>query len=164
MIVKTRSSIKSIRLINEEAQTVPSLIERDCNLALTELEQDSYFQPVGDRNGPYFLELYIEDGRLIFHIQNSKEKDLPYLVLSLRPYRRLIKDYFMIVQSYDEAVKEGKPSRIEAIDMGRRGLHNEGSELLIERLSDKIELDLATARQLFTLICILHAGKTHIIR
>jgi uncharacterized protein (UPF0262 family) len=78
----------------------------------------------------------------------------------LKPYRRLIKDYFLIVRSYDEAMREGKPSRIEAIDMGRRGLHNEGAGLLIERLEDKITMDLDTARRLFTLICVLHGGIT----
>ena len=79
------------------------------------------------------------------------------LVLSLKPYKRLVKDYFMIVRSYDEAMREGKPSRIEAIDMGRRGLHNEGAESLQERLADKISMDFDTARRLFTLICVLHA-------
>lgn len=81
------------------------------------------------------------------------------LVLSLRPYKRLIQDYFLIVQSYDDAIKEGKHGRIEAIDMGRRGLHNEGAELLMARLGDKIEMDFDTARRLFTLICVLHESK-----
>ena len=159
-----KNKIKSIHLIKQDASSVSSLIKRDCEVALKDLKLDSYFQPVGDDNGPYALELYIEDNRLVFHTQNHKKEDLPYLVLSLKPYRRLIKDYFMIVQSYDEAVRNGSPSRIEAIDMGRRGLHNEGAELLMERLNDKIKLNLDTARRLFTLICILHTGKTHVLR
>ena len=100
----------------------------------------------------------------MFSIRNAEDEALPMLVLSLKPYKRLIKDYFMIVRSYDEAVKDGKPSRIEAIDMGRRGLHNEGAELLMERLKDKITMDHDTARRLFTLICVLHSEKTHSMR
>lgn len=159
-----KSRIHSIRLTKKDAPTVAHLIQRDCDIALRDLKQDSYFQPTNDDNGPYALELYIEENRLIFHTQNNAQKDLPYMVLSLTPYRRLIKDYFMIVSSYDDALREGKPSRIEAIDMGRRGLHNEGAELLLERLTGKIELNFDTARRLFTLICILHTGKAHILR
>ncbi|PCI57121.1 MAG: hypothetical protein COB36_02315 [Alphaproteobacteria bacterium] len=159
-----KSRIHSIRLTKKDAPTVAHLIQRDCDIALRDLKEDSYFQPADDNNGPYALELYIEENRLIFHTQNNVQEDLPYLVLSLTPYRRLIKDYFMIVSSYDDALRDGKPSRIEAIDMGRRGLHNEGAELLMERLSGKIELNFDTARRLFTLICILHTGKTHILR
>ena len=159
-----KTTVKSIRLTEQSVLKDNSLIKRDCDIALNDLKQSSHFYPIGDDKGPYEVELYIEDNRLIFHIQNSENKDLPYLVLSLNPYRRLIKDYFMIVQSYDEAMRDGKPSRIEAIDMGRRGLHNEGAELLQERLSDKIELDMDTSRRLFTLICVLHSGKAHILR
>ncbi|PCI98281.1 MAG: hypothetical protein COB14_08025 [Alphaproteobacteria bacterium] len=159
-----KSSIASIRLTKKDTPTVAHLIQRDCDIALRDLKQDSYFQPTDDDNGPYALELYIEENRLIFHTQNNDQQDLPYLVLSLTPYRRLIKDYFMIVSSYDDALRDGKPSRIEAIDMGRRGLHNEGAELLMERLTGKIELNINTARRLFTLICVLHSGKAHILR
>ncbi len=161
-----KTTVKSIRLTRQSALTLKdnSLINRDCEIALNDLKQSSHFHPIGDDKGPYEIELYIEDNRLIFHIQNSKKKDLPYLILSLTPYRRLIKDYFMIVNSYDKAMHEGKPSHIEAIDMGRRALHNEGAELLQERLSNKIELDIDTSRRLFTLICVLHGNKTHILR
>lgn len=156
------STIKSITL--KENNQRSGLIARDCDIALRDLARSSYFQPVGDNNGPYRVEIYIEDGRLIFHIQNAEQKDLPFLVLSLKPYKRLIKDYFLIVTSYNEAIKGANPSRIEAIDMGRRGLHNEGAELLQERLGDKIKLDTDTARRLFTLICVLHSGKAHVLR
>ncbi|MGN7438588.1 MAG: UPF0262 family protein [Alcanivorax sp.] len=158
------STIKSITLTKQNNANTTSLVERDYQIALNDLTEASLFQPTEDKNGPYDLELYIEDNRLVFHISNNMGKDLPYLVLSLSPYRRLIKDYFMIVQSYDEAVRDGKPSRIEAIDMGRRGLHNEGAELLKDRLKEKITLDMDTARRLFTLICVLHTGKTHTMR
>ena len=136
-----------------------SLIQRDHETALRDLKNDSFFQPVNDAHGPYDLDLSIEENRLVFRIANEAGHDLPMLVLSIKPYQKLIRDYFIIVQSYEEAKSEGKPSRIEAIDMGRRGLHNEGAELLIERLKEKITMDLNTARRLFTLICVLHGGK-----
>jgi len=164
MNTPSKTRIKTVRLIKEHTPDVGALIERDCAIALEDLKHNSHFHPVGDDDGPYHLELYIEENKLVFHIQNSEGKDLPYLVLSLTPYRRLIKDYFMIVRSYDDAMRDGKPSRIEAIDMGRRGLHNEGAELLMDRLSEKITLDFDTARRLFTLICVLHTGKAHILR
>lgn len=158
------SRIKKILLTKKYSPTVANLIQRDCDAALRDLKQDSFFQPINDDDGPYTLELYIDDNKLVFHTQNNNKQYLPFLVLSLTPYRRLIKDYFLIVSSYDEALRDGKPSRIEAIDMGRRGLHNEGAELLMDRLSDKIKLDHDTSRRLFTLICILHSGKAHILR
>jgi Uncharacterized protein conserved in bacteria len=114
---------------------------------------------MSDQNGPYTLTLSIQENRLVIEIKNKKSESLPTLVLSLKPYKRLIQDYFMIVRSYDEALKDGKPSRIEAIDMGRRGLHNEGADLLIDRLEQKIRMDHDTARRLFTLICVLHESK-----
>ncbi len=163
-------SISKVR-INYDAQkdvyarTDPgSLVTRDRESALRDLEKGSYFQPAGDENGPYELLLSIEENRIVIRIMTHERIGLPMLVLSLKPYSRLIKDYFLIVQSYDEAIREGKPSRIEAIDMGRRGLHNEGAELLMERLKDKIEMDFETARRLFTLFCVLHAGKIHTLR
>ena len=108
-----------------------------------------------------FPSLSVEENRLVFRMKNVNGVDIPMLVLSLKPYKRLIKDYFLIVRSYDEAMREGKPSRIEAIDMGRRGLHNEGAEALQERLLGKVEMDFDTARRLFTLICVLHAQNVH---
>ena len=161
---KENSRISAVSLLGHDDKTDPCAIEMDRDIALNDLRSDSFFQPAQDDHGPYSLELYIEDNRLIFHITNQIGQDLPYLVLSLNPYRRIIKDYFMICQSYDDAVREGKPSRVEAIDMGRRGIHNEGAELLMDRLGDKIKLDIKTARRLFTLICVLHAGKTHTLR
>ncbi len=146
-----------------EMQNV-GLIKRDRDIALTDLQRESRFQPSADTCGPYDIALRIEDGRLVLEMQNARGEDLQTLVLALKPYRRLIKDYFMIVRSYDEAMTEGKPSRIEAIDMGRRGLHNEGAELLQERLSDKIKMDHDTARRLFTLICVLHESKAMLYR
>lgn len=158
------SHIQSVEIIDLELNEHQDLIRRDRMIALRDLKHKSHFQPVKDNHGPYDLALSVEEGRLVFRIQNTKGEDLPMLVLSLKPYKRLIKDYFMIVRSYDEAMREGKPSRIEAIDMGRRGLHNEGAEFLQERLSDKITLDFDTARRLFTLICVLHAQNLNMWR
>ncbi len=163
-IEKHSGIINAISLMDNGAPIADEVLSMDRDIALRDLQQNNLFQPVGDNNGPYKLELYIEENKLIFHLQNKDGKDLPYLVLSLNPYRRLIKDYFMIVRSYDEAVRNGNPSKIEAIDMGRRGLHNEGAELLQERLKNKIEVDIDTARRIFTLICVLHNGKTHTLR
>ena len=146
------------------ANAEANLIDRDREIALRDLKLNNHFHPVDDNDGPYDLSLSIEENRLVFRIKNIKGDDLPMLVLSLKPYSRLIKDYFMIVQSYDDAVKNGNPSRIEAIDMGRRGLHNEGAEMLKDRLEEKIKMDFDTARRLFTLICVLHAGKIRIMR
>ena len=136
-----------------------ALLVRDRETALRDLKSAETFNIIKDDNGPYALDLSIDENRLVFRITNAEREELPMLVLSLKPYARLIKDYFMIVRSYDDAIREGKPSRIEAIDMGRRGLHNEGAALLAERLEDKIAMDMDTARRLFTLICVLHEDR-----
>lgn len=158
MTKPSKTAIKSIRIENITAAPEGTLIARDRDVALRDLEAASRFIPFKDTAGPYDVCLTLEENRLVFRIQNAQGNKLPMLVLSLKPYRRLIKDYFLIVRSYDAAVQDGKPSRIEAIDMGRRGLHNEGAGLLIERLEDKIEMDEDTARRLFTLICVLHSA------
>ena len=106
--------------------------------------------------GPYSLHLGIEENRLVIDIRSEAEEPLGKVILALSPFRRIVKDYFQICESYYHAIKSASPSQIEAIDIGRRGLHNEGSDLLRERLAGKIELDSNTARRLFTLICVLH--------
>ena len=156
--------INRISIEDEDTSPQAQLIERDRKIALRDIKETCHFIPFEDQKPPYNIDLSIEENRLVFRIQNAENKDLPTLVLALKPYRRLVKDYFMIVRSYDEAIKNGNPSKIEAIDMGRRAVHNEGAELLMERLEDKIEMDMDTARRLFTLICVLHAGKAHILR
>ncbi len=164
MKTTSKSKIQSINLREPKDSTSSVLTRRDRDTALHDLIIENVFQPIDDNNGPYHIELSIEDNRLIFRITDETGHDLSTLVLSLKPYRRLIKDYFIIVSSYDEAVRDGKPSRIEAIDMGRRGLHNEGAELLMERLEDKIYMDMNTARRIFTLICVLHNDKALVWR
>lgn len=164
MVSDIKSKILNIYLIESDAFCLTPLIQRDRETALDDLKRENFFQPENDTYGPYTLTLSIEDNRLVCRISNTMKKDLPMLVLSLKPYSRIIKDYFLIMQSYEAALRDGKPSRIEAIDMGRRGLHNEGASLLKDRLESKIRMDIDTARRLFTLICVLHTGKAHVWR
>jgi len=131
-------------------------VEHERAVAIFDLIEENYFSPVGDNGGPYSLYLGIEENRLVIDIRTEADEPLGKVILALTPFRRIVKDYFQICESYYQAIKAATPSQIEAIDMGRRGLHNEGSDLLRERLAGKIELDNNTARRLFTLICVLH--------
>jgi len=131
-------------------------IEHERAVAIYDLIEDNSFAPVGDDRGPYVLNLSISEGRLVLDIRHADGAPLMAHLLSLTPLRRIVKDYFMICDSYYKAIRTATPTQIEAIDMGRRGLHNEGSELLMERLKEKVEVDFDTARRLFTLICVLH--------
>jgi uncharacterized protein (UPF0262 family) len=131
-------------------------VEHERAVAIYDLIEESQFCLVGAEAGPYSLHLSIEENRLVFDARDTNEQPLRRVVLALSPFRRVIKDYFQVCESYFSAIRTSSPSQIEAIDMGRRGLHNEGSELLQQRLEGKIELDRDTARRLFTLICVLH--------
>jgi uncharacterized protein (UPF0262 family) len=130
-------------------------IEHERAVAIYDLVEESRFA-LKEKPGPYRLLLSLSERRLIFDIRSEDDEKLMTHALSLTPFRRIVRDYFMIVESYRNAIRSGSPSRIEAIDMGRRALHNEGSEILKERLKGKVDLDLDTARRLFTLICVLH--------
>jgi uncharacterized protein (UPF0262 family) len=131
-------------------------IEHERAVAIYDLLEDNAFAPLDDDSGPYVLHLSIAENRLMFDIRRADETPVMAHLLSLTPFRRIVKDYFLICDSYYKAIRMATPNQIEAIDMGRRGLHNEGSELLRERLKEKIEIDFDTARRLFTLICVLH--------
>jgi uncharacterized protein (UPF0262 family) len=131
-------------------------VEHERKVAIFDLLEDNSFAPEGSEAGPYNLHLSIEENRLVFDIRDEAEEPHGKVILSLSPFRRIIKDYFLICESYYEAIRSASPSKIESIDMGRRGLHNEGATLLAERLDGKITLDHDTARRLFTLICVLH--------
>lgn len=131
-------------------------IEHERAVAIYDLIEENRFDPVGDHKGPYTLHLSLMETRLVFDISIESGDRAATHILSLTPFRKVIKDYFLICESYYEAIKTASPSQIEAIDMGRRGLHNEGSTILIDRLDGKIGLDHDTARRLFTLICVLH--------
>ncbi len=131
-------------------------IEHERKVAIFDLLEDNSFQPIGSDGGPYHLRLGIEDGRLVFDIRVDGDAPHGRIILALSPFRKIVKDYFEICDSYYQAIKTATPSKIEAIDMGRRAIHNEGSTLLKERMAGKVEMDFDTARRLFTLICVLH--------
>jgi uncharacterized protein (UPF0262 family) len=131
-------------------------VEHERAVALFDILEENDFALAKGEPGPYRLRIAISEQRLVFDVRDESDKKLRDIVLSLTPFRKVVKDYFLVCESYYAAIKKLGPTQIEAIDMGRRGLHNEGSELLRERLDGKIELDLDTARRLFTLICALH--------
>jgi uncharacterized protein (UPF0262 family) len=131
-------------------------IEHERAVAVFDLIEENSFLPAGHDGGPYKLRLSLADSRLVFAISDEKDAAVVTHILSLTPFRRIVKDYFLICESYYEAIRTSTPSQIEAIDMGRRGMHNEGSQTLMDRLSGKIEMDFDTARRLFTLVCVLH--------
>ena len=130
--------------------------EHERRVAIYDLVEDNSFTLLASPIGPYRLQLSAADGRLVFDILNEREERLSLIGLSMSPLRRIVKDYYMICESYYEAIRIATPSQIETIDMARRGLHNEGSEMLRERLNGKVEIDFDTARRLFTLVCVLH--------
>ena len=132
-------------------------IEHERAIAIYDLIEQNLFAPDGhDGKGPFTLQIGITGNRLMFDIRREDGAPVVAHLLSLTPFRRIVKDYFMICDSYYAAIRTASPEQIESIDMGRRGLHNEGSELLMERLKHKVEMDVDTARRLFTLMCVLH--------
>jgi len=135
-------------------------IEQERRIAIFDLIEENTFKPLrafeAGFEGPYRLRLSVHDGRLSFELADDKEEHLETLILGLGRFRRPIRDYFAICDSYYQAIRKATASEIETIDMARRGVHNEAAELLLERLDGKVETDFATARRLFTLICVLH--------
>jgi uncharacterized protein (UPF0262 family) len=131
-------------------------VEHERAVAIFDLIEENSFEPVGHDDGPYKLKLSLIDSKLVFSISTQADVPVAIHILSLTPFRRIVKDYFMICESYYEAIRSSTPSQIEAIDMGRRGIHNEGSQTLMDRLDGKIRMDFDTARRLFTLVCVLH--------
>ncbi|WP_274630082.1 UPF0262 family protein [Arvimicrobium flavum] len=156
-----RGGLDKNRLIDVEldesiGRSTPD-VEHERAVAIFDLIEDNSFLPVNDSGeGPYRLKLSLVDARLVFAISRQAGDEVATHILSLTPFRRIVKDYYMICESYYQAIRSSTPSQIEAIDMGRRGLHNEGSQTLMDRLSGKIEIDFDTARRLFTLVCVLH--------
>ena len=131
-------------------------VEHERRVAIYDLLQDNMFRPSGHDGGPYTLQLGISGSRLVFDIRQTDDTPVIAHMLSLAPFRRIVKDYFVVCDSYYAAIRTATPDRIEALDMGRRGLHDEGSRLVMERLKRKVDLDFDTARRLFTLIAVLH--------
>ena len=131
-------------------------IEQEREIAIYDLLEENSFKPMNSPGGPYKVVLSIEESRLVFDIRLEDDSQHGRIMLSLTPFRKVVKDYFLICESYFKAIREAPPSQIETLDMSRRAVHNEGSQLLLERLSGKIDVDHDTARRLFTLICVLH--------
>jgi len=152
--------LSEITLDSSTIKRTNANIQHEREVAIYDLIDDNFFALIerddGPRPGPYRLNIAIAESRLVFNVASQTTDAVYSYMLSLSPMRRAIKDYFMICDSYYEAIKSAPASRIEAIDMGRRGLHDEGSKILMERLEGKIKLDFNTARRLFTLICALH--------
>jgi uncharacterized protein (UPF0262 family) len=135
-------------------------VEQERRVAIFDLLETNSFRPLraypDGYDGPYAVKLRVEEGRLAIDILRADKSPLETLILGLIRFRRAIKDYFAICDSYFQAIRQATPTQIETIDMARRGVHNQAAELLVERLDGKIEVDFDTARRLFTLICVLH--------
>ncbi|SFC86193.1 UPF0262 family protein [Tropicimonas isoalkanivorans] len=147
---------------NHHVRPTPE-IEQERQVAIFDLLEDNSFalpahEGAKAPEGPFRLALAIRDRRLVFAVSTEEKQTITEFHLSLGPFRQVVKDYFQICESYFSAVKTMPPSQIEAIDMARRGIHNEGARVLQERLEGKAEIDAHTARRLFTLICVLHFG------
>jgi uncharacterized protein (UPF0262 family) len=135
-------------------------IEQERRIAIYDILEGNHFKCLRDHPdgyaGPYKLHLAVEEGRLVLSIRRENDEPLEMLILAMGRFRRPIRDYFAICDSYYQAVKHSTPQQIETVDMARRAVHNQGAELLMERLDGKIEIDFDTSRRLFTLICVLH--------
>jgi uncharacterized protein (UPF0262 family) len=131
-------------------------VEHERAAAIYDLIEDNTFAPHAAAEGPFALHLSVTGSRLMFDIRRADGTPVIVHLLSLSPLRRIVKDYYMVCDSYYAAIRTATPDRIEALDMGRRALHDEGSQILMERLERKVNVDFDTARRLFTLICVLH--------
>ena len=152
--------LSRVVLDGQISSRLPAAVEADRAQAVADLAADNQFMPLtgkaGATAGPFVLHLSVENGRLVFDIRRGDGASVAVIGLALGPFRRLVKDYQLLVDSHIKAVEEGRAERIQAIDMGRRGLHDEGAALMCHRLEGKIAIDFATARRLFTLVCVLH--------
>jgi uncharacterized protein (UPF0262 family) len=131
-------------------------VEHEREVAIYDLLEQNSFAPADDTAGPYVLHLKVDGTRLVFDIRRTDGKPVVAHLLSLTPLRRIVKDYYTVCDSYYQAIRTATPEKIEALDMGRRAIHNDGSRVLMERLKGKVSVDTDTARRLFTLICVLH--------
>ena len=148
-------SLSRVVLKGEALTRLSPVQEADQAQAVADLQASNSFTPAG-LLGPFVLHLSVFEGRLVFDVRDAEDAPLTAIGLALGPFRGLLKDYQMLIDSHMQAIEEGRGERIQAIDMGRRGLHNEGAALLTERLAGKVEIDHETARRLFTLVCVLH--------
>jgi uncharacterized protein (UPF0262 family) len=151
---RKKHRLQNVEIDEESLAAVSRDQEQERQIAVFDLLEENYFHPEGADGGPYDLRMGLMENRLVLDVKGPAYEKRH--ILSLSPFRSIIKDYFMICDSYYQAIRSASPQQIEAMDMGRRGLHNEGSQLLRTRLAGKVETDLDTARRLFTLICALH--------
>jgi uncharacterized protein (UPF0262 family) len=153
----SRNRVIAVTLDEESIGRSGPDIEHERAIAIYDLIEQNLFAPEGvEGQGPFKLHIGITGNRLMFDIRREDDAPVVAHLLSLTPFRRIVKDYFMICDSYYQAIRTATPDKIEAIDMGRRGIHDEGSRTLQERLKGKVRLDFETARRLFTLITVLH--------
>jgi len=151
------SKLIAVTLDAASIARVDPKIDHERQVAIFDILEKNSFQLKGhEAAGPYRLHLALNEDRLLFDVENEAEQPLDRYEMSLKPFRRILKDYFLVLESYYKAVSESQPAKIEAIDVGRRGLHDEGSQILLERLGEKFVIDFATARRLFTLLAALH--------
>jgi uncharacterized protein (UPF0262 family) len=148
--------IAAITLDEQSLVTCSPPIEQEREIAISDLLEKNFFRLKASAGGPYHLALGVEESRLVLDIRLQDGAAHGKVMLSLAPFRRVIKDYFLVCDSYYKAIRTAPPHQIEALDMGRRTLHDEGSTLLKKRLDSRIETDFDTARRLFTLICVMH--------
>ena len=151
------SYISHIELDDKHSPPPTAEIEKERRVALYDLLEGNKFE-VPFKSGPYHLILSIKEKRLVFEVTKEDQRPVSEFHLSLSPFQQVVKDYWAICESYYDAVKNLPPGKIETIDMARRGIHDEGARILLERLEEKAVLDRDTSRRLFTLICILHFG------
>lgn len=159
MVEEKSGDISKIKLLFPAGCKPPEKLKTERMRVIKDLAKRSHFKPSSCKNAPYSIDLSIQENKLIFRMKNSLREELPFLVLSLSPYRRIIKDYFMMIESYENLRGKVPPSKLETVDMARRGVHNEAAEMIQDRLKDKIEMDLDTARGFFTLICVLYLSN-----
>ena len=152
---KTKYHLVAVNLDENSIGRSNRDVEHERAVAIYDLLEDNFFAP-GDADGPFALNLSITGSRLMFDIRREDGTPVIAHLLSLSPLRRIVKDYFTVCDSYYEAIRTATPDRIEALDMARRALHDEGSQILMERLKRKVNVDFDTARRLFTLVCVLH--------
>jgi uncharacterized protein (UPF0262 family) len=153
---KSSNRLVAVTLDENSISRASRDVEHERAVAIYDLIEENSFAPDGDAEGPFALHLSITGSRLVFDIRRADGTPVIAHLLSLTPLRRIVKDYYTVCDSYYAAIRTATPDRIEALDMGRRGLHDEGSQILMERLKRKVSVDFDTARRLFTLICVLH--------
>jgi len=155
-MVEATGRLTRIVLEGELLHRISPLQAADREQAVNDLQTENQFAPIAHPALQSIVHLSVQEGRLVFDIRDAEDQPVVAVLLAMGPFKMLIKDYQMLLDSYASAIAEGREAKIQAIDMGRRGLHNEGAELMQERLDGKVVIDFPTARRLFTLVCALH--------